>query len=177
MKGAKYLLLLPLLIILNHCNQGTFNQSAAALCGSPSANFYSLDMMQRAQMTKNYQYQSPTVFHKFIKNTVVQQLDLHDRCKHTQILIRALQASINQSFTWNNPDNQTSGKIKILDFYPDGCIGYISFITIKNKTRTNKFRACRFRYNYMQLPDEKGYAIPPHLLFAGWFFYDQKYFK
>ena len=183
LKLRYYLFFLLILIGLTSCAltgvPGSLSEAQRNACMAPSANFQALDSIHSTKIHKILWVK------KYAKQTVTKKLSLSDKCRQTQILIQALYGlDDGESVSWENNKNQTSGKIKMLRTHVSrgawgygGCRDYLAFIVIENKLQTYKFRACPHELNHFELPDSRGFAIPGHLLFAGWYFYDSRFFK
>ena len=77
---------------------------------APSANFKALDAIHSTKI------HAILWAKKFAKQASSKELSLSDKCRQTQILIKALYGLRDgESATWENPKNNTSGKIKILN--------------------------------------------------------------
>ena len=179
------LLYFIILIITTSCvitgTTSSLRESTRNNCTAPSANFLSLDAFHSTKI------QLLAWSKKYAKQSVSKELNLSDKCRQTKILIRALYGlQDGQSISWENEKNKTSGKIKVLhthvgkNSFSDGfggCRDYLSFISIANKVQTYKFRACPDTLGWGSLDDSRGFPVPPHLLFAGWYFYDFRFIQ
>lgn len=181
--------LLFLFFFLNSClltgETSSLRESNKYACLAPSINYRSLDAKHSTQIylvawAKKYAAQAFST-----------EFKIEDRCSHTKILINALYTQNDGSIlSWVNDRNKTSGKIKILKTIYDtrgnsvsisggfrGCREYSSRL-IKNKEIWDyKFLACPSALGWGVFDDSNGFPIPPHLVFAGWYFYDYRFFK
>tara|TARA_B100000963_G_scaffold332956_1_gene324918 strand:+ start:3062 stop:3622 length:561 start_codon:yes stop_codon:yes gene_type:complete len=185
MNLVKFSFILLLITLLNACSS-TYYEASRNGCLGPAANYYTQDAINFNERTKTYQYQSPLVFVKIFKSMFGKQLELEDRCKHTEILTKALNNPNDlQSYSWENKKLQTFGKVKILKTKPrpqsfngEVCRDYISFIGIKDKVKKYGFRACNYRLSLFDgAPvNSQGFTIPPLSNFGGWEFYNLNLF-
>ena len=179
MKSLKLTLMLFIFFIVVSCAPRSLSLAQKNSCMAPSANFKALDAIHS---TKIHAFLWAK---KFAKQAVSKELSLSDKCRQTQILIKALYAlGDGESANWENPTNKTSGKIKILNTIVQtgawgygGCRDYLSYIKIEDKLDTFKFRACPKELGSFELSDSAGVPIPGHLYFAGWYFYDYRFFE
>jgi surface antigen len=172
--------------LLQNCSR-TYWKAQDNNCLSPGANYYTQEALNYHERTKHYRYHSGLGVAKFFQSGFIKQFDLQDRCRHTQVLLEALNNGDDlMSFEWKNNEKKTYGKIKLLKTYPkyrsysdEVCRDYISFIGIKDKIKQHKFRACNYKLQaFGGLPMDKfGYGIPPMIKFSGWEFYNLKFFK
>ena len=179
MKSLKLILMLFIFFVVVSCAPRSLSLAQKNFCMAPSANFKALDAIHS---TKIHAFLWAK---KFAKQAVSKELSLSDKCRQTQILIKALYAlGDGESANWENPANKTSGKIKILNTIVQtgawgygGCRDYLSYIKIEDKLDTFKFRACPKELGSFELSDSAGFPIPGHLYFAGWYFYDYRFFE
>ena len=185
MSKKVYLLYFFILIVTTSCvitgTTSSLRESKKNNCMAPSANFLSLDALHSSKI------HLIAWSKKYSKQSISKELNLSDKCRQTKILIRALYGLRDgQNISWENEKNHTSGKIKVLhthigknSFFDGfgGCRDYLSFITIENKVQTYKFRACPDILGWGVLDNSSGFPIPAHLLFAGWYFYDFRFFQ
>lgn len=179
----KNLFLLLSFIFLVSCATN-FHKAKKNNCLSPAANFYTLDALHYIDKTRNYRYHSGLGVFKAGKSMFIKELKIEDRCMHSMKLLEALQDPNDyKNYEWNNKNNNTAGKIKILKTTPyrsgygnKVCRDYISFIEIEKKIRNYNFKACNYKFAWGP-HDRFGYQIQPLVIFSGWRIYDQKYFK
>ena len=128
---------------------------------------------------------------KYAVQAVSPEFKIEDKCSHTKILINALYTQNDGSIlSWVNEKNNTSGKIKILKTIYDtggnsvsisggfrGCREYSSRLIKNGEVSDYKFLACPSALGWGVFDDSSGFPIPAHLVFAGWHFYDYRFFK
>ena len=126
---------------------------------------------------------------KYTAQAVSSEFEIEDRCSHTKILVNALYTQNDGSIlNWVNDRNKTSGKIKILrTIYGtggisisggfSGCREYTSRLIKNGEVSDYKFLACPGELGWGVFDDSRGFSIPAHLVFAGWHFYDYRFFK
>lgn len=181
--------LLILVFLLNSClltgETSSLRESHKYACLAPSMNYRSLDAKHSTKIhlvawAKKYAVQA-----------VSPEFKIEDKCSHTKILINALYTQNDGSIlNWANDKNKTSGKIKILRTIYDtggnsvtisggfrGCREYSSRLIKNGEVTDYKFLACPSALGWGVFDDSSGFPIPPHLVFAGWYFYDYRFFK
>ena len=159
-KFLKYFFLIIFIFGLSACtNTRTFWAAKEYKCLAPAANYYTLHALWYHQW-KKYNYHSTHSglgIYKFLTGDFVKQIKINDRCTHTKQLLLALKNPRDlQVYEWENPDEQTKGRIKMLITKPMGrvlrgqeskvCREYISFIQIKNKVQSRNFIACNYKF-------------------------------
>ena len=181
----KYFLVFIFLYSCSPTLDTKLKKASQAKCLAPSVNYYALGA--RHGLTD---YNTVT---KIIKYGFTKHINLSDKCRHTQALIKALFfTEDNEHLTWVNNSTKISGKIKILKthFYNNpespniayqGCRDYLSFLTIQNKTYGTKWRACPMRvknthdHKYGMYIGDKYHGY--NVAFGGWFFYEMKFIE
>ena len=146
-----------LLFFLSNCtNTRIFWAAKENKCLAPAANYYSLHALWYHQWKKyNYHrtYSGVGTF-KFLKGDFIKQMTLNDRCEHTiQLLLALKNPNDLEAYEWENKEEQTKGRVKMLITKPMGmgntgqvCRKYISFIQIKNKVQSRYFIACNYEW-------------------------------
>jgi len=156
---AKFTLVFLFFFLSNCTNTRTFWAAKEYKCLAPAANYYTLHALWYNKW-KKYNYHSKhggLGIYKFLKGDFVKQIKINDRCEHTKQLLLALKNPRDlQVYKWENPDEQTKGRIKMLITKPMGralrgqapqvCREYISFIQIKNKVQSRNFIACNYKF-------------------------------
>ena len=179
MNSSKLVTFIFIFLVAVSCTPRSLSVAQKNACMAPSANFKALDAIHSTKI------HAILWAKKFAKQAYSKELSLSDKCRQTQILIKALYGLRDgESATWENPQNNTSGKIKILNTIVQtgiwgygGCRDYLSYIKIDDKLEAFKFRACPKELGAFELVDSAGFPIPGHLYFAGWYFYDYRFFE
>ncbi len=183
MKFYIKLSLVFLLIFLSNCtNSRTFWAAQEYKCLAPAANYYTLHALWYNKWKKQNYHSTYTGLgiYKFLKHDFVKQIKINDRCEHTKQLLLALKNPNDlQIYQWENEDEQTKGRIKMLITKPMGrvlrgqetkvCREYITYIQLKNKMQSRNFIACNYNFSFN----------PPLALvkIGEWSFYEPKNFN
>ncbi len=179
MNFTKLVIVIFIFFIIASCVPRSLSVAQKNACMAPSANFKALDAIHSTKI------HALLWAKKYAKQASSKELSLSDKCRQTQILIKALYGLRDgESASWENSQNNTSGKVKVLNTIVQtgawgygGCRDYLSYIKIDDKVETFKFRACPRELGAFELVDSAGFPIPGHLFFAGWYFYDYRFFK
>ena len=132
-------------LILNGCSNTTVSWKARDLgCHVPSANMAFLEIMQLQQTGTKQDLGSLL---KYVDYTFKKSiLNLDDRCKHSQLIIKALYSGEDlKPYAWNSQYNNTDGKIIIFssrEYVKKICRDYYSYISSKQKKYVWKGTAC-----------------------------------
>ena len=120
MNSFKFIIVFFIYILVISCAPRSLSIAQKNACMAPSANFKALDAIHSTKI------HAVLWAKKFAKQAVSKELSLSDKCRQTQILIRALYGlQDGESAKWENPKNNTSGKIKILNtLVQTGAWGY-----------------------------------------------------
>ena len=169
MKLIKPIVVIFIFFIVVSCVPRSLSVAQKNACMAPSANFKALDAIHSTKI------HAILWAKKFAKQASSKELSLSDKCRQTQILIKALYGLRDgESASWENPQNNTSGKVKVLNTIVQtgawgygGCRDYLSYIKIDDKVDTFKFRACPKELGTFELVDSAGFPIPGHLYFEG----------
>lgn len=179
----KKLSLICFVFLLNSClitgETSSLRESHKYACLAPSVNYRSLDALHSTKI------HLVAWAKKYAAQAVSSEFSIEDKCLHTKTLIRALYTLHDgESLKWSNDKNKTKGIIKILNTYHAGlsssfagCRIYSSRLINDNTYWDYKFLACSHTLGWGVFDDSRGFPIPAHLVFAGWYFYDYRFFK
>lgn len=148
-------------------------------CLAPSINYKSLDALHATKIT------AFSWAKKYTNQALTREFNIGDKCLHTKLLIKMLYTSQDADIgKWTNKLENTSGQIKIIKTYYGsgsnglaGCRYYISRLSKDGNQEDRGFIACPNQLGWGILDDSRGFPIPAHLVFAGWYFYDERFFK
>ena len=109
MNSSKLITFFFIFFVAVSCTPRSLSVAQKNACMAPSANFKALDAIHSTKI------HAILWAKKFAKQASSKELSLSDKCRQTQILIKALYGLRDgESANWENPQNNTSGKIKIL---------------------------------------------------------------
>jgi len=174
---------LIIFIILSSCvltgKTKSLREAEKYACLAPSINYKSLDALHATKITAFVWAK------KYTNQAFSSEFKIGDKCLHTKLLIKMLYTSKDGDIgEWTNKLKNTSGKIKIIKTYYGyeaqglgGCRYYISRLFKDDSQVNKKFFACPSQLGWGVLDDSRGFPVPAHLVFAGWHFYDERFFE